>query len=190
MPPEPPNLTVLLNRGSAGDRAAADQAFRFVYDRLRAIAAGTRSRRGTGQTPHPTTLVHEAYAKLFRGSDPAWEDRGHFYAVAAKAMRHIAIDRARAALSAKRGGGWSRVSSDAISSGATVDPADLIALDEALKQLATLHERQARVVELRFFAGLSVREVATLLGCSDRTVELDWRTARAWLRNRIGESAA
>ncbi|MEM9373978.1 MAG: ECF-type sigma factor [Planctomycetota bacterium] len=183
---ESDDLTLLLNRGSAGDRAAADQAFDQVYARLKAIAGGSSNSVREGDTLHPTVLVHEAYGRLFSASRSSWNDRRHFFAVAAKAMRHIVIDHARANLASKRGGGWTRVDGGDLAGATPMDPITLIMLDDALTELAGLSPRQARVIELRFFAGLSVSEVATILGKSDRTVELDWRTARAWLRERLG----
>lgn len=188
MNPEPQDLTVLLNRGIAGDRNAADQAFTFVYDRLRAIAAGPGGAAKPDGTMHATALVHEVFAKLVKSNAATMNDRRHFFSVAAKAMRHIAIDHARKSLSKKRGGGAARVSDTNLEAPTGSDPLQVLALDEALKELTDLHERQASVVELRYFAGLSVQEVADTLGCSPRTVELDWRTARAWLRTRLGET--
>ena len=187
MDPETADLTVLLNRGFAGDHNAADRAFTYVYDRLRAIASRGGPREA-GSTLQPTAMVHEVFAKLIRSRAATWNDRRHFFSVAAKAMRQIAIDHARASLSKKRGGAARAVRFvDAESAGGT-DPVDLLALDEVLRELAGLHPRQAAVVELRFFAGLSVSDVADTLECSPRTVELDWRTARAWLRSRLGGS--
>ena len=184
------DLTMLLNRGAQGDTDAADQAFDRVYARLKLIAAGPSGPARRDGTLHATALVHEAYARLFRGAGTPWESRAHFFGVAAKAMRRIAIDHARASLAKKRGGEWSRVGADRLAAEASTDPVDVIALDDGRRELAALSPRQAQIVELRFFAGLSVREVAQIVGRSDRTVELDWRAARAWLKSRLDGEVA
>lgn len=119
-----------------------------------------------------------------------WASRAHFFGVAAKAMRRIAIDHARASLAKKRGGDWKRVATDGVAAGAGSDPIDILALDDALSALAELSPRQATIVELRFFAGLSVHETAGVIGRSDRTVELEWRAARAWLKDYLGDGEA
>ena len=184
------DLTLLLNRGSAGDRDAAEAAFDQVYTRLRVMANAVRGRGSANDTLHPTALVHEMYGRLFAGAGGSWNDRNHFFSVAAKAMRRIVVDNARKSLAQKRGGGWSRVAGVELVPSREHDPIQMIMLDDALLELGELHPRQARIVELRFFAGLSVSEVATVIGMSPRTVELDWRTARAWLCERLeGERA-
>ena len=185
-PSESEDLTILLNRGSAGDRDAAERAFGQVYRRLKAIARGAAPSANADDTLHPTAVVHEAYTRLFARSGGSWNDRNHFFSVAAKAMRHIMIDHARSSLAQKRGQGWKRVSGQDLEAAGALDPVTLIMLDDALTELAEMSPRQARITELRFFAGLSVSEVATVIGKSERTVELDWRTARAWLRSRMG----
>lgn len=184
---ESDDLTVLLNRGSAGDRDAASRAFEQVYQRLKSIAYQSGGQWGENGTLNSTSVVHEVYGRLFTRQGVPWSDRGHFFAVAAKAMRHIVIDHARANLAQKRGGGWTRVHSDEVMDSDVLDPLTLLMLDDALTELAEISPRQARITELRFFAGLSVTEVAAVIGKSERTVELDWRTARAWLRARIGD---
>lgn len=186
---ESDDLTILLNRGSAGDRDAAGRAFEQVYRRLKAIARGSDPSTTADGTLGPTAVVHEAYVRLFAQANSSWNDRNHFFAVAAKAMRHIVTDHARATLAQKRGGGWKRVSGEELVAVGTMDPITLIMLDDALTELAEMSPRQARITELRFFAGLSVSEVATVIGKSERTVELDWRTARAWLRSRLGSES-
>lgn len=180
-----PDLTTLINLASGGDRAAETDLMDRVYDRLRAIAAGRSAAEKEAQTLHPTVLVHEAYLKLFEGArPPSWDGRNHFFGAAARAMRQIAVDHARRRNAQKRGGGWARVSV----SGLTGDEAaevDLLDLDEALHELGALSERQAQIVELRFFGGLTTDEVARMLDLSPRTVQLEWRAARAWLRSRL-----
>lgn len=140
-------------------------------------------------TLQPTALVHEAFLKLVDRDAVEYADRGHFLAVAATAMRQILIDHARTRGAAKRGGDRRRVAlEDAPVNGAGADQLDLLALDEALTRLAALDGRQARVVELRFFGGLSVKETGEALGVSPRTVELDWRMAKAWLSRALSEA--
>lgn len=185
-PGESDDLTILLNRGSAGDRDAAERAFEQVYSRLKTIAHHSTNQGNENGTLNSTSVVHEAYARLFSHSSASWNDRSHFFAVAAKAMRHVVIDHARSNLTQKRGGGWTRVHGSDLAAVGTLDPVTLIMLDDALTELSELSPRQARITELRFFAGLTVSEVAAIIGQSDRTVELEWRTARAWLRNRLG----
>lgn len=184
------DLTRILNHGALSDQAAADRAFRQVYDKLRAIASNPRGSAGRpGDTLQPTALVHEAYMRLFRGGTMQWDNRAHFFGVAARAMRHIAIDHARSMLTQKRGGArpasLAYPTSEDPPAAQGLDAIDLLALDDALGELAQASPRQAHIVELRFFAGLSVHEVAEIIGRSDRTVELEWRAARAWLRTRL-----
>lgn len=186
---ESDDLTLLLNRGSAGDRDAAERAFEQVYRRLKSIARRSDHSTHPDGTLHPTAVVHEAYVRLFTRASGSWSDRHHFFAVAAKAMRHIVIDQARSSLAKKRGGGWTRVCGEELTATGTLDPITLIMLDDALTELSEMSPRQARITELRFFAGLSVSEVAMVIGKSERTVELDWRTARAWLRDRLGSES-
>lgn len=167
-----------------------------VYDELRRIAAAYLRGERAGHTLQATALVNEAFVRL--GDDGRWRDRAHFIATAARAMRRILVDHARARHALKRGGDAGRVTIVGDGMGAKADGSgggaaggettsiDLLALDEALGRLETLHERQARIVELRFFGGFSVAETAELLGVSDRTVELDWSVARAWLRRELG----
>lgn len=155
------------------------------YDLLRRIAADYLRRERPGHTLQPTALVNEAILRLGDGDGPRWNDRRHFVATAARAMRRVLVDYARARLADKRGGGVPRaLDVEAVGAGEG-DAVDLLALDEALSRLDTLHERQARVVELRFFAGFTVAETAEHLGVSERTVELDWSVARAWLKREL-----
>lgn len=182
------DITRLLLLARAGDSSATDELYPAVYDQLRAIAGGYFRNQRPDQTLQATALVHEAYLKLIDQSSADWKDRTHFFAVAAQAMRQILIDHARARGAVKRGKGWSRVSirraeSDLASEGdTTLD--DVLWLDEALNELADFAPRQAQIIELRFFAGLSVDEVAEAIGVSPRTVDLDWKLARAWLARR------
>jgi RNA polymerase sigma factor (TIGR02999 family) len=176
-----PPLTQLLNAVRAGDESALDEVFTRVYNELRTLARQVR-RGGSGQTLDTTALVHEAYIKLAHSADIDWEGRAHFFGVAARAMRQVLVDAARRRLAQKRGGedGW-LVTLDESSHAAPVRAAGLVALDGALERLAAVDPRRARVVEHRFFAGLTTRETAEVLGVSTGTVERDWRAARAWL---------
>jgi RNA polymerase sigma-70 factor, ECF subfamily len=182
--------TQLLADVRAGSPSAAGALMEVLYPELRRLAASYLARQRADHTLQPTALVHEAFLKLIDQTSPAYNGRAHFFAVAARAMRQILVDHARADQAAKRGGGWQRISLDgnlAPSGGGMVD---MIALDDALKGLAELDERQAQIVELRFFGGLTVDEVADVVGVSRSTVEEDWRMARAWLSRRLsGERA-
>lgn len=179
-------FTTMLENVAAGHRHAST-LLPEVYDELRALAAAFLQLRKPGQTLQPTSLVHEAYLKLVRNPDRLWSGRRHFFEVAAKAMRQVLADHAKAAGRHKRGAGWDRVETDVPSSDRP--EVDFGALDEAISRLATLNERHARVVELRFYAGLSVEETALILDVSPRTVEQDWRVARAFLRRELREES-
>ena len=171
-------------------RESADDAFEAVYAELRRLAGAWWRSRSGGDTLQPTALVHEAYMKLAGGASAKWNDEEHFRAIAARAMRQALVSHARAKSREKRGGDWDRVTLSGIGTDPGVREFDVLAMDDALSTLETLNERHARVVELRFFAGLTEPEVARVLGVSERTVQSDWRAARAWLRHRLsGERA-
>lgn len=183
------DLTQLLERVGSGDDLAREELVGRVYDRLRAMA-GRQLRGSNAHSLHATALVHEAYEKLFGAATPDFEGRNHFFGAAANAMRQAAVQHARERRAQKRGGDWQRVTLTGLDlSGSSTpgagEPVEMLALDAALEELAHLSQRQARIVELRFFAGLTVDEAAAVLGVSPRTVELDWRTARAWLRDKL-----
>lgn len=181
-------ISRLLAAWHAGERGAAERLFQVVYGELRRLAAYHMRGERAGHTLQTTALVHEVYLRL-AGQDVDWKNRGHFFAVAARAMRRILVDHARRRRAAKRGGGVAPSPLDSVVP--AIDPAvDLLDLDAALETLETLDPREARVVELRFFAGLSVPEVALALGVSDATVERDWVTARAWLRRELSGGEA
>jgi RNA polymerase sigma factor (TIGR02999 family) len=179
-------VTQLLNAVRAGDAHALDAVFVRVYDELRVLARRVRS-GSSGQTLDTTALVHEAYIKLVPSADVDWESRAHFFGVAARAMRQILVDAARRRVAKKRGGedNW-HVTLDEAAHAAPVRAAELVILDEALERLAAADPRRAKVVEHRFFAGLTTRETAEVLGISTGTVERDWRAARAWLAIEVG----
>ena len=181
-------VTQLLSRIAEGDQDAAARLLPLVYDELRRLAHARMAKERPGQTLEPTALVHEAYLRVSAG-DIAWKDRSHFLAVAAKAMRYVLADHARRRHSEKRGGdgAWERVTLCGIGSDGGDRIIDALDLEQALVELGEVNERLARIVELRFFAGLTVDEVAHILGFAPRTVELDWRSARAWLRKRLRE---
>lgn len=180
------NATEILRDMRNGDRQAANRLLPVVYAELRARAAAYFKNQRLDHTLQPTALVHEAYMKLVDQTAPQWSDRAHFCAVAATAMRQILIDHARSRESGRRGGHLQRVSvQDAAAPGSSLGELDAIALDEALTRLARMDDRQARVVELRFYGGLSVEETAAALNVSPRTVELDWKMAKAWLSREL-----
>jgi RNA polymerase sigma factor (TIGR02999 family) len=176
-------ITELLRALGAGEEGASDELFEAVYGELHRLAHGQRRRWRGEETLNTTALLHEAYLKLFSNRQPRLEHRGHFFAVAAKAMRQILIDRARRSQAEKRGGARASVnlSSEHPAEIPAATSEELLALDEALRRLAALDARQAHVVECRFFAGLGVEETAEAVGASTVTVKRDWRAARAWL---------
>ena len=181
-------ITQLLDDWSGGDRAALERLLPIVYGELRRLAGRELRRERTGHTLQPTALVHELYVRLVDQRRASWENRAQFFAVAAQLMRRILVDHARARLAAKRGGSSPRVSldegGDAIDE--TIAPAfEVLAVDRALTRLATLDPEQARIVELRFFSGLSVEETAHVLGRSPRTIKREWRLAKAWLYQHL-----
>lgn len=178
--------TLALRAMSGGDGEAAKELLPFIYSELRALAAARLAAERVDHTLQPTALVHEAYLKLIDQSRVEWQDRRHFFAVASEVIRRILVDHARTKKAAKRGGDQRRVGLDGVESPERAGEVDFADIDEALKELAALNERQARIVELRFFGGMEVTEVAALLGVSERTVVGDWKVARAWLQNRLG----
>ena len=178
-----PDVTELLRSMGQSSTVDDQQAFARLYDELRRLAGGV-FRRGGGATLQPTGLVHEAWLKLSKHLD-SFRDREHFYAVAALAMRQVLTDHARAARAQRRDGNHVTISLDGLGSDAPSDTPDLIALDDALTKLASLHPRHAHVVELRFLAGLTIRETAEALAVGHATVESDWAMARAWLRAEL-----
>jgi RNA polymerase sigma factor (TIGR02999 family) len=182
-------ITGLLRAASAGDASALDRLLPVVYDELRRLAHRVRAGR-SGETLRTTALVHEAYLKLVPSADLDWQSRAHFFAVTARAMRQVLVGAARERLAAKRGGGEWAVTLDEVAQVAPVRAERMLALDEALARLAALDERQARIVECRFFTGLTVEETAAVLGLSTPTVKRDWRAARAWIAAELGPDGA
>jgi RNA polymerase sigma factor (TIGR02999 family) len=179
------DVTRLLDAVSHGRADVLPELLPLVYDELRRLAASYLRRERADHTLQPTALVHEAYLKLVDQRLDRWQNRSHFFGIAAQAMRRILVDHARAHDAAKRGAGVERVTLDEHALLGESSSVDLIALDEALTRLATLDPRQARIVELRFFAGLEVDETARVLDVSPATVKRDWAMARAWLHREL-----
>jgi RNA polymerase sigma factor (TIGR02999 family) len=168
---------------AAPPQLSAEALMPLVYEELRALA-GRYFRQSLGVEVAPTSIVHDAFVKLCESHAPSWKDEQHFAAIAATAMRQILVDRARRQKAGKRGGGWERVTMSIAVDG-VAQRLDLEGLDDALRELAQLDERQARIVELRFFGGLTVPQVAEVLEVSSSTVEKEWRRARAWLGAKL-----
>jgi RNA polymerase sigma factor (TIGR02999 family) len=184
----PSRVTQLLEKLAPGDRHAEEQLFADVYTELRALAVRYLRRERKSHTLQPTALVHEAYLKLVGQTCVDWQGRAHFLAFAAQAMRQILVDHARRHRAAKRGGNRHRITLDdnlVIESNCNVD---LLALEDALSKLTKLGPRQAQMVELRFFGGLSIAEVAKVMAISKRSVEREWTMVRAWLRRELVRS--
>jgi RNA polymerase sigma factor (TIGR02999 family) len=180
------SLTSLLIEWQEGDKTALDRLTPLVYDELRRIAHRYVRRERNGHTLETTALVNEAYVRLAGSKNIAWENRSHFFAATAQVMRHVLIDHARRRLYAKRGGDAQHVPLDDAQSEMTEERADeLVALNEALDELAKLDSRKASVVEMRYFGGLSLEETAEVLNISPMTVRRDWRAAKAWLFRKM-----
>ena len=186
MEPDETNVTALLRAHAAGDAGALDQLLPRVYDELRRIARARLRHERPDHTLAPTELVHEAFLKLMPLDRVEWQSRLHFFAIASRAMRNVLVDHAVRRGTAKRGGDWKPIPLEDVPpvEERTVD--HLLALSEALERLGQLSDRQARVVECRFFGGLSLDETAAALGISPATVSRDWTVARAWLRRELG----
>ncbi len=178
---EQKEISVILKDWSAGRRESADVLLSLVYDELRKIARRYLRKERSDHTLQPTALVHEAYMKLIDLSDVSWQDRAHFFAVASSVMRNILVDHARARLAEKRGGEGQRIALEDVVSFSREPDVDLLALDEALNKLAKFDEQQSRLVELRFFGGLTIEETAHVLEISPATVKREWTVAKAWL---------
>jgi RNA polymerase sigma factor (TIGR02999 family) len=177
--------TQLLRAWAGGDRAALERLTPRVYRTLRRIAGHQMQNERAGESLQPTALVHEAYLELIDIKNVDWQHRAHFFAVSAQIMRRILLDRARRRLTAKRGGAAERVIVAELPDVGGGRARELVALDDALNALAQMDERKARVVELRFFGGLSVEETAEVLAVSPETVTRDWKFARSWLQSEL-----
>lgn len=187
----PTDTTAVLAEMVEGDSSAAQRLLPLVYDELRALAARYMQQFPGAATLQPTALVHEAYLRLVGNSDPKFNGRSHFMAVAAKVMRGILVDHARRNASQKHGGGWTRITLDHAATVSDSGDIDTLALDDVLTRLAELDQRKAKVAEMRFFGGLNLEEVAEAIGVARSTVAEDWRMARAWLASELlnGEAA-
>jgi RNA polymerase sigma factor (TIGR02999 family) len=181
-----PEITVLLADLSGGNRTVVDALLPLVYEELRRLASRQLRKERSGHTLNTTALVHEAYLKLIGQEEVDWQNRAHFYSLAAIAMRRILINYARQRMAQKRGGGQVVATFEEDMIARETRAEELVALDEALDRLAALNERQSLVVTYRFFGGLTHEEVAEVLGVSVPTVRRDWRLARAWLNRELG----
>jgi RNA polymerase sigma factor (TIGR02999 family) len=185
-PLDPPPITQLLQKWRHGEQDAFDEVIQYVYNDLRRRATAYIRNERDGQSLQATGLVHEAFIKLVDKRAIDWQDRNHFFAIAAQAMRRILVDRVRTKRRDKRGGVHDDLPLDeAQTISADGDAIDLVALDEALSALAVFDERQARIVELKYFGGMTLEETAELLDISPATVKRDWQIARAWLRQQL-----
>lgn len=182
-------VTLILRRVQTGDRDALDQLIPLVYAELKTLASRQRRKAPMHATLNTTALVHEAFIKLTGGESGEFQDRCHFFAAAAVAMRHLAVDYARRKSARRRGGGVRVLPLDEVEVGAPDQTETVLAIDGALTRLARLDDRQARVVECRFFGGMTEDETAAALGVTDRTVRRDWTKAKLWLREELSENA-
>ena len=187
--PAPHEVTQLLREWGSGDLAAFDKLMSLVYEELRRMAKRYMDRQNPGHTLQTTALIHEAYLRLVNQQEVQWQNRAHFFGVAAKAMRHILVDYARTRQAAKRGGAAYIVSLDEAALVSTERTEELAALDDALQSLAAFDQRKSQVVELRYFGGLTVEETAEVLKVSAETVARDWRLARSWLLRELSKDS-
>jgi RNA polymerase sigma factor (TIGR02999 family) len=185
MEPTPGQVTKLLQRWHQGDVEALNSLIPLVYDDLRRLANYHLQQEAHAQTLQSTALVHEVYLRFCHQEGPQWDGRAHFFAVAAKMMRRILVDHARRRSAAKRGGGVQPEELDEAIVLPLPPTLDLVSLDESLKELAAFDERKSQVVEMRFFAGLSAKDIAVVLRTTEATVRRDWTIARAWLYRRL-----
>jgi RNA polymerase sigma factor (TIGR02999 family) len=185
--PSTQEVTQLLLAWGAGDEAARDRLVPLVYDELRRLARQHLRHERQGHTLQTSALIHEAYLRLVEQTVP-WQNRAHFFGIAARLMRQILVNHARARQRLKRGGAQQQVSLSAADEAAAGRAVEVLALDEALKTLAELDPRKSQIIELRFFGGLTTEETAAALGISDSTVEREWRLAKAWLQREMERS--
>ena len=181
----PGYVTQLLERWGQGDQSALDELTPLVYHELRNVADAYLRRERPNHTLQPTALVHEAYLRLIGRPHGHWEDRKHFYGIAARLMRHVLVEHARKHNAEKRGGGRVSVTLDHYQEVSNTPDAVMLAVHDSLSRLALFDAQQARIVELRFFGGLSIEEAAETLGVGHATVEREWNMARAWLRDEL-----
>ena len=189
MASDPDTVTRLLNEWSGGNRQALEEMLPLIYDELRRLAHNFLYRERPGHTLQTTALVHEAYLKLIDQKDARWQNRSHFFAIAAQAMRRILIDSARRHAAMKRGGPQEKLSLDEVPDVSLEPNTKLLALDEALNALGEIDPEQSRMVELRYFGGLTIEETAEVMNTSPATVKREWAMARAWLHQALTEQA-
>jgi len=184
--PAPGDVTVLLTEFREGNQAAANRLMPLIYAELRRMAAVHLQRERAGHTLQPTALVNEVYMRLVGGQATPWQNRAHFFGIAARAMREVLVDYARRRIAGKRGGkDVERVEIDVEAQGVSPKIENVIAINEALERLARIDPEQSRLVELRFFAGLNVEETAEVMGASPTTIKREWRSAKAWLHRQL-----
>lgn len=188
MTQDPHEVTQLLIAWSNGDKAALNRLMPLIYGELRQLARHYMSRERPGHTLQTTALVNEAYVRLIKRKGVHWQNRAHFFAIAAQLMRTILVDHARSHAYAKRGGGIHKIALDDAVVVSQQRAADVVALDDALKQLAEIDPQQSRIVELRFFGGLTIEETAEVLGLSPATIKREWSTAKAWLYHELSQN--
>ena len=181
-------ITLLLVDWSRGNEFALEQLMPLVYDELRRMARRYMRRQPSGHTFQTTELIHEAYLKIAGQNEHDWQNRAHFFGVAAQAMRHILVDYARSKNSLKRGGLAEKITLEENLVASASRSEEIVALDDALKQLAALDERKSRVVEMKFFGGLNIEEIAEVLKVSPETVKRDWKFARTWLLRELADA--
>ncbi len=184
------NITELLLQWRCGDQSALEQLMPLVYEELRRLARHCMRGERAGHTLQTTALVNEAYLRLVNSSRVQWQDRAHFFAIASQLMRRVLVDEARKRRNLKRGGEYTRVNIDAVEVSSEPRDFDLLALDQALDKLSEFAPRKGKVVELRFFGGLSIEETALVLGISTDIVKREWRTAKLWLLQELSQSTA
>ena len=183
-------VTELLVRWRSGDGKALEALMPLVYDEMRRLAHSYLRRERPDHTLQSTALVHEAFVRLTGHAPPQWQDRAHFFGIAANLMRQILVEYARSRNTSKRGGAIIKLAIDSVGDPSGRPDLDIVALDDALKDLARIDPQQSRVVEMRFFAGLSIEETAEVLGISESTVKRDWNTARFWLFRELDRTAS
>ncbi|MGE0129752.1 MAG: sigma-70 family RNA polymerase sigma factor [Blastocatellales bacterium] len=181
----PEQITRMLIAWNQGDESARDELMPLIYDELRRLARARLRRERINHTLQPTALVHEAFLRLVDQSKVNWQNRAHFFGAAARLMRQILINHAEARRAAKRGGEAERISLNDVDRFKVEEEIDLVALNEALKRLERIDPRQGRIVEMRYFSGLAIEEIAEALGVSPATVKREWSAARAWLRREL-----
>ena len=181
-------VTQLLIQWSNGDKAALDKLMPLIYEELRQLARHYMNRERAGHTLQTTALVNEAYLRLINRKQVHWQNRAHFFAIAAHLMRSILVDHARSHAYAKRGGGARKIALDEALAVSQQRAADVVALDDALKRLAEIDRQQSRIVEMKFFGGLTIEETAEVLGLSPATIKREWSTAKAWLYHELNRN--